>query len=293
MNLDPVEGESYALPRRSDKLSVASSVGDGVEEEEREKWGSNTAFLFAAIGSAIGLGNVVRFPYLAYRYGGVAFLIPYILANILVGLPILGLELMLGQRMQRGAIESMGQVHPRFWGVGVVALCGCSLLLLYYQVIMAWSWIYLFYSFYPTLPWGDSTVDSARFYAETIQGQPASWSDPSNECYVGNPSDEFAPPGSPLSCFGNVHWPLALGLALQYTLCWACNCQGVELIGKVVMVVMPLPFVMITVILVFGATRSGAKEGVEEYIAKADWYHLSNGDVWVDAISQIFFGLGE
>ena len=149
------DGESYDLRRSSKLLSTDGEPVEGTEaeegEEEREQWANNTAFLFAAIGSAIGLGNVVRFPYLAYRYGGLAFLIPYILANIFVGLPILGLELMLGQNMQSGVIGAMYKINPRLWGVGAVAICGAYLLLLYYQVIMAWTWIYLYYSVWPLL----------------------------------------------------------------------------------------------------------------------------------------------
>lgn len=64
---------------------------------ERERWSSRLAFYFAAVGSAVGFGNVWRFPSLVYEYGGAAFLLPYLLALFLVGLPILVLEISLGQ----------------------------------------------------------------------------------------------------------------------------------------------------------------------------------------------------
>ena len=70
----------------------------------RDRWSSRTIFLFAAIGSAVGLGNVWRFPYLAGKYGGGAFLIPYILMLIVLGIPLLILEFAIGQRMQLGAV---------------------------------------------------------------------------------------------------------------------------------------------------------------------------------------------
>lgn len=72
----------------------------------RQRWTSRTIFILAAVGSAVGLGNLWRFPYLAGKYGGGAFLIPYLIALVLVGVPLLMLELAVGQKMQQGAIAS-------------------------------------------------------------------------------------------------------------------------------------------------------------------------------------------
>jgi SNF family Na+-dependent transporter len=167
------DGEAYALSG-----SGPGYHDDPAEEDDgepREKWGNNLAFLFAAIGAAIGLGNVVRFPYLAFKYGGAAFLIPYLCAFFIVGLPILALELMLGQQMQKSAIKAFATVNPRAWGIGVIACCGGCLTLVYYQVILAWAWIFLYNSFKPTLPWGRTLKDAVLFYCSEVQGQDASY----------------------------------------------------------------------------------------------------------------------
>ena len=71
-------------------------------DHERERWSSRLAFYFAAVGSAVGFGNVWRFPLLVYEYGGGAFFIPYVLALFLVGIPILVLEIALGQFYEQG-----------------------------------------------------------------------------------------------------------------------------------------------------------------------------------------------
>lgn len=68
----------------------------------RDRWKSRTVFLFAAIGSAVGMGNVWRFPYLTHKFGGGAFLIPYLIALFIVGIPLLILEYALGQKIQHG-----------------------------------------------------------------------------------------------------------------------------------------------------------------------------------------------
>ena len=87
----------------------------------RARWTSRTIFLFAAIGSAVGLGNVWRFPYLTYKYGGGAFLIPYLIALFIIGIPLIMLEFGLGQKFQKGAIDSFKKINKRIRGIGLIA----------------------------------------------------------------------------------------------------------------------------------------------------------------------------
>ena len=88
----------------------------------RQRWANRTIFLLAALGSAVGLGNLWRFPYLAGKYGGGVFLVPYLIALVLVGVPMLMLEFAVGQKMQQGAIGSYRKLHPSFGGLGILAL---------------------------------------------------------------------------------------------------------------------------------------------------------------------------
>ena len=85
---------------------------------EGKTWNSDVQYVLAAIGSAIGLGNFLRFPSLAYRYGGAAFLIPYVLAIVLVGIPVMGLECTFGQMMQLSSVPAFGRIRPYLWGLG-------------------------------------------------------------------------------------------------------------------------------------------------------------------------------
>lgn len=81
-------------------------------EDDRESWDSKLTFLLATIGYAVGLGNVWRFPYLAQKNGGGAFLIPYFVMLCIEGIPIFYLELAIGQRLRKGAIGVWNQVSP-------------------------------------------------------------------------------------------------------------------------------------------------------------------------------------
>jgi NSS family neurotransmitter:Na+ symporter len=255
-------------------------------DNSKDKWASNTAFLFASIGAAIGLGNIVRFPFLAFKHGGAAFLIPYVAAWLLVGVPVLGLEFMLGQRMRaRGALRSCGLVHKRAWGVGAVAVYAAVLVMITYNMVMSWSWVFLYHSFSKVLPWGTTLTSATAFFRGTVQGIDADY----EQCGI----LPDAPSGlSDGSCgVGKVQPQLVVGLLLQYGLLFLALCAGKKLVGKVVMVTMPLPFLMLTVIFIYALTLEGAKQGVDSYIGKLDTTALANGDAWVDALGQIFFGL--
>ena len=84
--------------------------------EQRETWGSTVSFILACIGYAVGLGNIWRFPYLAYKSGGGAFLIPYLVMLLLCGIPLLYMELAVGQYTRRGPIGALGKICPLLKG---------------------------------------------------------------------------------------------------------------------------------------------------------------------------------
>lgn len=109
--------------------------------------------MLAAIGSAIGLGNFWRFPYLCFKWGGALFFIPYLICLFFLGLPMLMLEFSLGQFFQRGDIGVFRGIHPRLAGIGLASVFASFAITFYYNVIIAWSMVYLFTSFKYPLPW--------------------------------------------------------------------------------------------------------------------------------------------
>lgn len=109
--------------------------------------------MLAAIGSAVGLGNFWRFPYLCYKWGGALFFVPYLLSLFLLGIPLLMLEFSLGQKFQRGDIGVFRGIHPRLAGIGLASVFASYAITFYYNVIIAWAFIYLCVSFKNPLPW--------------------------------------------------------------------------------------------------------------------------------------------
>ncbi|KAK3926811.1 Sodium- and chloride-dependent glycine transporter 2 [Frankliniella fusca] len=138
-------------------------------EHHRGSWASPLEFIMSCLNYAIGLGNVWRFPYLAYRNGGGAFLGPYIIMLCLIGLPIFFLELAIGQYAGLGPIEAFQRISPFFHGLGYCTLVVITLITVYYQVIVAWAMFYIFNSFSYELGWGSCKHDfnSARCFSES------------------------------------------------------------------------------------------------------------------------------
>jgi SNF family Na+-dependent transporter len=106
---------------------------------------------------AVGLGNVWRFPYIAYKNGGGTFLIPYLIMLLLVGLPIFFMEFVIGQYMKSGPVKLFGNIAPIFSGIGYMMIALSSIIGVYYNVIMGWSIYYLFSGFTSQLPWANCT----------------------------------------------------------------------------------------------------------------------------------------
>lgn len=102
--------------RKSSDLNVEKASNDSAELVERGNWGKPLEFILACLNYALGLGNVWRFPYLCFRNGGGAFLVPYLLMVFVIGLPIFFAELVIGQYSALGPIQAFGFISPLFKG---------------------------------------------------------------------------------------------------------------------------------------------------------------------------------
>lgn len=140
----------------------AMEVADGPneeEEEERGQWSNQFEFFLSCVGYAVGIGNVWRFPYLAYKNGGAAFLIPYGIMLLAAGLPLFFMELALGQYVSLGPNVLFPQLSPIFSGLGWAMIMVTLLTAIHYNMILCWTFFYTFASFSSPLPWADCGND--------------------------------------------------------------------------------------------------------------------------------------
>ncbi len=228
----------------------------------RQRWASRTVFLLAAVGSAVGLGNVWRFPYLAGKYGGGAFLIPYLIALIIVGMPMLTLEFVIGQKMQQGTIGSFRKLHPYAGGLGIFAMISSFVVVSYYAVVMAWSLIYFVASF------GVRWLDNPKNYF----------------------NNSILQISDGINNLGGINWSILLSLLIVWVLVYFCIWQGTKSVEKVVLYSVPLPVILLGLLLLRAVTLPSFLDGWKLYLSPV-WGALADPEVWTSAFSQIFFTL--
>lgn len=131
-----------------------------VAEDGRSVWQSRWAFWLAAVGSAVGLGNLWRFPWQCATWGGGPFLFTYLLCLFFIGMPILTQELALGQKHRSGDIESFGRMNWRLRGIGLASVIGAFGIVTYYAVVIGMAVVFLFESMQKNLPYD---AENARF----------------------------------------------------------------------------------------------------------------------------------
>uniref|UniRef100_A0A669DAQ5 Transporter n=1 Tax=Oreochromis niloticus TaxID=8128 RepID=A0A669DAQ5_ORENI len=287
-----VSGISKFAPSKS---SVLLDIGTAQPEptiHTRGQWSSKIEFLLAVAGQIIGLGNVWRFPYLCYKNGGGVFFIPYILFLFACGIPLFLLETSLGQYTKQGGITCWKKICPLFEGLGYCSEVVVLYSSIYYIIILAWAFLYLFSSFNSELPWAscknswntETCVEfdgKADYFNMTVYENATS---PVREFWerrvlniTGNIHE-----------MGNIRWELALCLLLSWIICYFCVWKGVKSTGKVVYFTATFPYVMLAVLLVRGLTLPGAIDGIKFYLYP-DPSRLADPQVWMDAGTQIFY----
>ena len=136
---------------------MSDTTAQAGQAQRREVFSSRWAFLFAAIGSAVGLGNIWRFPYVAYDNGGGAFLIPYLVALLTAGIPILFLDYAIGHRYRGSAPLALRRLNRRTEAIGWFQTMLLFIISVYYAVVIAWALSFFYFSF--GTKWGDDTQD--------------------------------------------------------------------------------------------------------------------------------------
>ncbi|XP_024118072.1 sodium- and chloride-dependent transporter XTRP3A isoform X2 [Oryzias melastigma] len=202
---------------------------------------------------------------------------------LLEGVPLFYMELAIGQKMRLGSIGAWTAISPYLSGVGLASVVTSLYLCLYYNIINAWSFWYLFNSFQSVLPWAVCPVNSNR-------------TGPLEECERATPTQYFfyretLDISPSIEENGGIHTGQALCLVLAWILTFLFIVRGVKSTGKVVYFTATFPYLVLFIYLVRGFTLHGAINGVK-YMFTPKMEELANPVTWINAATQIFFSLG-
>ncbi|MFP4267356.1 MAG: sodium-dependent transporter [Spirochaetaceae bacterium] len=221
----------------------------------REQWTSRVAFILAAAGSAVGLGNIWRFPYLAGTNGGAAFLIIYLVLIVLIGYPLIVTEVTLGQKSHKNAIGTFKALaaDTPWWVVGALGVLAGFVILSFYSVVGGWSVAYFFKAITGSLTTG---TEFGAVFGElsSSAGEPLLWH--------------------------AVFMLLTIGIIATGVV------KGID---RAVRVLMPALFVLLLILVLRSITLPGAGEGLAFYL-KPDFSNFTANSL-LDAVGQAFFSL--
>lgn len=235
---------------------------EGSTEAARGSFSSRRVFILAAIGSAVGLGNIWRFPYVAYENGGGAFILPYLVALLTAGIPFLMLDYALGHRSRGSAPLAFARLSRRTEGLGWWQVSICFVIAVYYAAVIAWAIRYTGFSL--TQAWGSDP--NAFFFEDFLQ--------------IGDP-------GVSTDVVAGVLVPLAIvWLAVIVILLLGVQ-KG---IGATSVIFIPLLIGAFGLLVVRALFLPGAAEGLDALFAP-NWGALADTGVWAAAFGQIFFSL--
>ncbi|XP_048882796.1 sodium-dependent dopamine transporter [Brienomyrus brachyistius] len=273
--------------------TLASPAQTHPSGEERETWGKKIDFLLSVIGFAVDLANVWRFPYLCYKNGGGAFLVPYLFFMLIAGMPLFYMELALGQYHREGA-AGVWKICPIFKGVGFTVILISLYVGFYYNVIISWALFYLFSSFTGDLPW----VHCNNTWNSPNCSDLWSFNTTLNDTHKSTPAAEYFERGmlhlqesEGIHELGLPRWQLTSCLAVVILVLYFSLWKGVKTSGKVVWITATMPYVVLTVLLLRGVTLPGAMDGIKAYLS-VDFLRLCEAQVWIEAATQICFSLG-
>ena len=222
----------------------------------RETFGSRMGMLLAMAGSAIGLGNIWRFPYMMGKNGGAAFILIYIIMLVVLCLPVMVSEYLIGRRGGSNPFSSFDRLAPGSKGrwIGLLAVMASACILSFYCVVGGWSVKYLLDSF--TLGFSDAQSDYAAYFTT----------------FISNP---WKPLLYTLVFLGMTGFIIAFGVR-----------KGIERMSKVMISVL---FVIIVLVVIRSLTLPGAVEGVK-YMFVPDFSKVTS-DTVIAAMGQAFFSL--
>ena len=235
--------------------------------EERVKWSHNWIFTLSTLGYVVGFGNVLSFPYLAYKHGGGSFLIAYTVMLFLIGLPLFFLEVTIGQFLHKGPSRVFREMAPAMKGIGFAMLFITCLTAIYYNILIAWAIHYLFSGMTTNIPWlSMESLDHVDRYHDHDHEQ-----DLDESCILPtlkyfNRTIGLGDGSINNSPFEGMNWENVGCSAASWVVVCVCCILGIRSIGKAVRFTVPFPYLVLVIMFIWSLTLKGADKGIRHYL---------------------------
>lgn len=231
--------------------------------KNRESWSREIFFVLACVGAAAGLGNLWRFPYMAFENGGGAFLIPYIICLFLFGMPLMFLEIGAGV-WSRGSLPAAAKkAKSRLSFVGWWALINSLVIVFYYSVVLAWCVRYFIYSF--SLKWGGAPDEFLFQEVLNLTASPLEW--------------------------GSLQLGTLIALIVIWLVIYWIVSSDIKRLSKVLIFTVPIPILLLVIMAANSVTLEGALDGLNALL-QPRYGDILNTGVWAAAASQVVLSLG-
>ncbi|XP_023605538.1 sodium-dependent neutral amino acid transporter B(0)AT2 [Myotis lucifugus] len=253
-------------------------------KDERQGWKNRLQYILAQVGFSVGLGNVWRFPYLCQKNGGGAYLLPFFLLLMIVGIPLFFLELALGQRIRRGSIGVWNYISPKLGGIGFTSCIVSLFVALYYNVIIGWSVFYFSQSFQFPLPWDNCPL--VKNATHTLVEPECEKSSDTTYYWYRKALDI----SSSISESGGLNWKMTISLLVAWAIVCFAMIKGIQSSEKIVYFSSLSPYVILICFLVRSLFLEGSTYGIR-HMFTPQLEKMLEPQTWREAATQVFFAL--
>lgn len=231
-------------------------------QTKKMTWVRESGFIFAMLGSAIGFANILAFSAQCYKNGGGAFLIPFFVAVMVIGIPMLFLEGAIGKKYGLPIVSAYSHILPRKWKIfGWISAISCLTIGSFYAVLTSWSVAYTYFTATGTLP-----LESHTFFQQ-----------------------EFLQDSGSLLAFNGISWTILFSTIVVMIFTYLVNSKNIGSgVEKVCSFFLPLLFALVTIFTIIVAFLPGALDGFYHYLAP-DFSKLLDFRLWRDVFGHVFF----